>query len=270
MRYTTKEYPIRASQLKEIVGDPLNYFYLANKPDVTTDAIENGKEREILSYELFTKYMEGKVDTFEEQKEGSLVINQTGANIILTGHADILAPGMVIDIKNSQRTDKELIDDYKWQLWAYCKIFGVYKAYLFVDANTGNDEKLDKCRLVEIPWCGDDLWNVAMKSVASILVNANVNPYEYTTNCRQSDILERYVRLKGEQSRIEDELAMLEKQVDKILCTHNVVYWRNYRFYRTYRRSIKRECKVTMLPWDGTYKQSFNCKEMAGGMNNNA
>lgn len=260
----TKEFSIRASQLKEIVGDPLNYFYLANKPEITSDAIENGKEREILSYELFTKYMEGKIDHFEEQKEGVLCIKESGANIILTGHADILATGMVIDIKNSKRTDKELIDDYKWQLWAYCKIFGVYKAYLFVDSNSGNDMDLNKCRLVEIEWGGDGLWNVAMKSIANVLATANVSPYEYTTNCSQASTIEKYIRLSGEMKRMEQELKLLESQVDKILTTHNVVIWGNYRLYRTYRRSIKRNTKVEMLPWDGTYKPSFSFKEWGG------
>ena len=141
-------------------------------------------------------------------------------------------------------------------------MFGVYKAYLFVDSNNGNEMDLNKCRLVEIPWCGDDVWNVAMKSIASILSHANPEPFEYVHVCQQARVLERYVRLKGEMNRMEQEIKLLEKQIQEILKNHDVVRWTNYDFKLRYTRSVKREVEVKLLPWDGTYKTSFKMEEV--------
>ena len=137
-------YKLRPSSLKNIISNPYNYFKL-EKDISNLEAVKNGIEREPISYLLYEQ-LAGNKD-YQKQVKGSLKINQLAT---IEGTCDILTSDAIIDIKNSILDDKKLIDEYKYQLSAYCAIFNKTKAFLFVDGNKKLETNLNICRLVEV------------------------------------------------------------------------------------------------------------------------
>lgn len=137
-------YKLRPSTLKNIIANPYNYFKL-EKDISNLEAVKKGIERENISYLLYEQLTNNT--NYQKQVKGSLEINQLAS---IEGSCDILATDAIIDIKNSILDDKKLIDEYKYQLSAYCAIFNKQKAFLFVDSNIKNETNLNNCRLVEV------------------------------------------------------------------------------------------------------------------------
>lgn len=137
-------YKLRPSNLKNIIANPYNYFKI-EKDISNLEAVKNGIERENISYLLYEQLTENK--DYQKQVKGSLEINQLAT---IEGTCDILATDAIIDIKNSILDDKKLVDEYKYQLSAYCAIFNKTKAFLFVDANKKLETNINNCRLIEV------------------------------------------------------------------------------------------------------------------------
>ena len=137
-------YKLRPSNLKNIISNPYNYFKL-EKDISNLEAVKKGIERENISYLLYEQLTNNT--NYQKQVKGSLEINQLAT---IEGTCDILANDAIIDIKNSILDDKKLIDEYKYQLSAYCAIFNKQKAFLFVDSNKNLETNINNCRLVEV------------------------------------------------------------------------------------------------------------------------
>lgn len=137
-------YKLRPSNLKNIITNPYNYFKI-EKDISNLEAVKNGIERENISYLLYEE-LTGD-NNYQKQVKGSLEINQLAT---IEGTCDILAADAIIDIKNSILDDKKLIDEYKYQLSAYCAIFNKTKAFLFVDSNKKLETNINNCRLIEV------------------------------------------------------------------------------------------------------------------------
>ena len=141
---------LRPSTLRSVISNPYNYFKL-QKDISSLKQVNNGIEREAISYLLYEQFTNNT--NYGKQVPGSININD---NAILEGTADIVANDCIIDIKNSIQDDAKLINEYKYQLSAYCAIFDKPKAYLFVDTNKGCETNLNKVRLIEVPIIAKD------------------------------------------------------------------------------------------------------------------
>ena len=137
-------YKLRPSYLKSIISNPYNYFKL-EKDISNLTAVKNGIERENISYILYEELAGNK--NYQKQVKGSLEINQLAT---IEGTCDILTENSIIDIKNSILDDKKLIDEYKYQLSAYCAIFNKTKGFLFVDSNKKLETNINNVRLIEV------------------------------------------------------------------------------------------------------------------------
>lgn len=107
------EIKLRASELKNIIADPINYFKLIDNPTKETQAMFMGKQREDLSYLIYDKFLashpEYHLDTnYDDQKAGEFEIE----GVKITCHADIVHDKIVVDIKNSKQDDEHLLQNY--------------------------------------------------------------------------------------------------------------------------------------------------------------
>lgn len=247
-------YEFHASQLKDLIGDPLNYFY--NKEAPQTQAMKDGTEREMLSYELFTKF-ECELDkNFQQQVTGHSYTINTGWTIV--GTPDIVGDDYIVDIKNSIRSDKELIEAYKDQLTGYCLMFHVSKGYIFADANEGNDMDLSKCRLIEVPVdLRKEQLPLDLNNVVKAL-NENKKYCEQVTTVTDDDDLTKYLVLDSQIKALNKQVKALQSQQDEIMdkLTNTVLLNGELRTHKySVRLLLKRNLKriVQMDAWDGTY-----------------
>ena len=245
-------YEFHASQLKDLIGDPLNYFY--NKEAPQTQAMKDGTEREMLSYELFTKFECSLDKNFKAQVPGGFYTTNNGWTII--GTPDIVGDDYICDIKNSIRSDKELIDGYTDQVTAYCLMFDKPKGYLFVDENEGNDMELSKCRLIEIQ-VSPNLLGLELTAVV-VALEENKKYAEQITVVNDNPALTRYVELDNQIKALNKQIKAMQSEQDDLMekLTNDVLLNGELKTDKwVVRMLLKRNIKrvVTMEPWDGTY-----------------
>ena len=203
---------IRPSYLKAIISNPYNYF--KQEKDISNlEQVKKGITREALSYKLYNQLVKGPID-YKQQLQGSAEVGE----ILLQGTADIVKSNCVIDIKNSVQEDNKLIEEYKWQLQAYCYIFKKEKAYLFIDNNKKEEMDLSKCRLIEVPLISrEEFENIlyAVKQAIKELNNLNTQLILCEENNDLDVLLSDYFNLKQQKKDIDNKLKILEKQLNK-------------------------------------------------------
>ena len=150
---------LRASTLRNVISNPYNFFKL-QKDISSLKQVHNGIEREPITYLLYEQFTNNT--NYQKQVGGSLNITN---DAILEGTADLITNDAIIDIKNSIQDDNKLINEYKYQLSAYCAIFDKTKAYLFVNSNKGVETNLNNVRLVEVPIIAKDELITTLKKV---------------------------------------------------------------------------------------------------------
>lgn len=203
---------LRPSYLKNIISNPYNYFKL-EKDISNLEAVKKGIQREELSYKLYNQFINGPVN-YQMQLQGSAEVG----DILLQGSADIVKSNCVIDIKNSVQEDKKLIEEYKWQLQAYCYIFKKEKAYLFIDNNKKEEMDLNACRLIEVPLISREEFENLLYGVQEAikeLNNLNTQLILCENNNDLDVLLNDYFNLKQQKKDIDNKLKVLEKQLNK-------------------------------------------------------
>ena len=228
---------LRPSTLKSVISNPYNYFKL-QKDISTLKAVNNGIEREAISYLLYEQFTNNT--NYQKQAQGSININD---DTILEGTADIVTNDCIIDIKNSIQDDNKLINEYKYQLSAYCAIFDKSKAYLFVDTNKGCETNLNNVRMVEVPIIAkDELINTLKKVVDEIkhldqlnfdLIAINQKPDVDSKMFLYFDNLNKIKELEKQNKKIEAEL--------KDTVYENEQYSLHYEANRKQKRIVKVE-----------------------------
>ena len=228
---------LRPSTLKSVISNPYNYFKL-QKDISTLKAVNNGIEREAISYLLYEQFTNNT--NYQKQAQGSININD---DTILEGTADIVTNDCIIDIKNSIQDDNKLINEYKYQLSAYCAIFDKSKAYLFVDTNKGCETNLNNVRMVEVPIIAkDELINTLKKVVDEIkhldqlnfdLIVINQKPDVDSKMFLYFDNLNKIKELEKQNKKIEAEL--------KDTVYENEQYSLHYEANRKQKRIVKVE-----------------------------
>lgn len=247
------KYIIRASKLKEILSNPQNYFEedkdISNLPQVV-----KGKNREIISYDLFNDFIEeNKLDldiNYQKQAEGKKIFSQ----ITLQGHPDILSKDYIVDIKNSKQADDKLIEEYKYQLLTYAYIFNIKNVYLFVDNNTATNTDLRKCRLIKV-----DIEDINMEEIlTSLIEKLNITSTKPVEDDADYDVMSEYYSLIQQKKDIEEKIKTLEINLEIIANKNINVISNEFELRTTFKRDIKyKPIKKIALPWNGAYKQSW-------------
>ena len=230
-------YKLRPSNLKTVIANPYNYFKL-EKDISNLKAVQNGIERESISYLLYEQLTQNT--NYQKQIKGSLEINQLAT---IEGTCDILANDAIVDIKNSILDDKKLIDEYKYQLSAYCAIFNKQKAFLFVDSNKNLETNLNNCRLIEVDIISKkqllELLNKVIDEIINLerlnfeLVIVNQKPELDSKLDIYFDNLSKIKELEKANKEIEAELKDTVYQNDK--------YSLHYEATRKAKRTVKVE-----------------------------
>ena len=230
-------YKLRPSYLKNIISNPYNFFKLERNL-ANLEQVSKGIEREPLSYLLYEQLTNNT--KYEKQVAGTLEIAK---DAVLQGTCDILTSDAIIDIKNSIQDDARLINEYKYQLSAYCAIFNKEKAFLFVDSNIKNETNLNNCRLVEVPIISskalmemltkvvDEIKHLDKLNIGLVIINqkeeldAKMNTY--------FDNLSKIKQLEKQNKDIEEELKNTVYENDK--------YSLHFEATRKQKRTIKIE-----------------------------
>lgn len=239
-------YEFRSSGLKDLISDPLTYYYDLEDHDYQSLAMIDGTERELLSYDIFTSFKCDLNKNYKQQEKGEV----QGKNWICTGHPDIIGDDYICDIKNSSQTDKALIDTYTLQVSMYCAMFGKAKGYLFVDTNKGNDTDEKKCRLIEIPIVDKETLFKYLDNVADTLDKYKAETKPLTVD---NPLIDEYAKNEAEIKRLEERQDEI-KEVLETLASQN--WWIKTNDYevRTYlRREYARKIKVLSNTWTGNY-----------------
>ena len=228
---------LRPSSLKSIVSNPYNYFKL-QKDISSLKQVSNGIEREPISYVLYEQFTNNT--NYTKQVQGSIAIND---NAILEGTADIVASECIIDIKNSIQDDNKLINEYKYQLSAYCAIFDKTKAYLFVDSNKGCETNLNKVRLIEVPIIAkDELINI-LKSVVDQIMELDQLNFDLIVINQKPDLdskLDTYFNNLSKIRQLEKENKEIEEEL-KDTVYENEQYSLHFEATRKQKRIVKVE-----------------------------
>lgn len=204
-------YKFRPSYLKSVIANPANYWKLT--PDISNlEAVKQGIDREKLSYSLYEK-LTNDTNYHAQQWESKSLNDWT-----IEGTADIVTVDSIIDIKNSIQDDKKLIDEYKYQLSAYCYLFNREKAFLFVDSNKGEDKDLSKVRLIQVPIIPAQELVETLNTVAQSikeLENLNFNLIVINKNWEYDSMLDKYFKNKAQIKQLEQENKEIAKKLNK-------------------------------------------------------
>ena len=229
-------YKFRPSYLKNIIANPANYWK-ATQDISNLKQVANGIQREKLSYVLYEKLTRDK--DYKSQQWQSKSLNDW----TIEGTADIVSQNAIIDIKNSIQDDKKLIDEYKYQLSAYCYLFNKTKAYLFVDSNKAQEQDLSKVRLIEVEIIPAKEFETLMDSVGKTiqeLDKLNFNLVIKNQDVEYEKELEKYFSNKEQIKKLEAENKELEKQFNKV--------YENDKFLVQYEATRKFSTKITKTP----------------------
>ena len=230
-------YKLRPSYLKNIVSNPYNYFKLERNIS-SLEQVSKGIEREAISYLLYEQLTGNS--KYEKQVPGTLEIAK---DAILQGTCDVLTSDAIIDIKNSIQDDARLINEYKYQLSAYCAIFNKKKAFLFVDNNIKNETNLNNCRLVEVPIIdAKELMEILKKVVEEIKHLDQLNIGLVIINQKQE--LDSKMALYFENLNKIKELEKQNKDIEaelKNTVYENDQYSLHYEATRKQKRTVKCE-----------------------------
>lgn len=247
---------LRASELADFISDPLNYFKNAVKEDVKTPAMVNGIEREVLSYSMYDNIAKNK--DYKKQ----LALEYTTSDFKITGHPDIVDGDMVVDIKNSQRSDEELIKAYWYQLNAYALMCNTNQAWLFVDNNAGQEVDMELTRLIQVPVDTkkflDDVNNAVnlIKSVGYLIRD------KITPKSELGTLINKLAKLQEQQAKLDEEVANVKTELQQGMKDYYSVLCGNYVVSRTYRKDVKRKLKTISETWNGEYKEIITFKEV--------
>ena len=230
---------LRPSTLKSVISNPYNYFKL-QKDISTLKAVNNGIEREAISYLLYEQFTNNT--NYQKQAQGSININD---DTILEGTADIVTNDCIIDIKNSIQDDNKLINEYKYQLSAYCAIFDKSKAYLFVDTNKGCETNLNKVRLIEVPIIAKDELITTLKKVVDEIKHLDQLNFDLIVINQKPDVDSKMFLYFDNLNKIKE----LEKQNKKIEAELKDTVYENEQYSLHYEanRKQKRIVKVETL-----------------------
>ena len=228
-------YKFRPSYLKNIIANPANYWK-ATQDISNLKQVANGIQREKLSYSLY-EALTGDKNYHAQQWESKSVNDWT-----IEGTADIVSQNAIIDIKNSIQDDKKLIDEYKYQLSAYCYLFNKTKAYLFVDSNKAQEQDLSKVRLIEVEIIPAKEFETLMDSVGKTI--QELDKLNFNLIIKNQDVeyeaeLEKYFSNKEQIKKLEAENKELEKQFNKVY--ENDKFLVQYEATRKFKTSITKE-----------------------------
>lgn len=252
---TNNKLQLRASLVKEFVSDPLNYYKNIFKEDVKTSAMEKGIAREPISYQIYEE-INGKTD-YTKQAEGMI----EEEDFVITCHCDILEHEAVIDIKNSTRSDEDLVKEYWYQLNAYAYCFKVNKAYLFVDTNDINETDKNKCRLVEVEVNHDKFINDVKQAVKFFQTLSYQDVGEAKTSTSKiSTTINRLAEIQAQIKALEDEAKELNASLTKSMKNYYLYQTKDYVCSKIYKRDIHRKMEVVFEEWNGDYKESLSIK----------
>ena len=229
-------FKFRPSYLKQLVQNPANYWK-ATQDISNLKAVKQGIEREKLSYSLYETLTNDK--DYHAQQWASKSLNDW----TIEGTADIVSKEAIIDIKNSIQDDKKLIDEYKYQLSAYCYLFNKTKAYLFVDSNKAQEQDLSKVRLIEVEIIPAKEFEVLMDSLCKTI--QELDKLNFNLIIKNQDVdyekeLEKYFSNKEQIKKLEAENKELEKKFDKV--------YENDKFIVQYEATRKFNTKITKTP----------------------
>lgn len=241
-------YKIRASYLKEVLQNPANYF--KDNVDIShLEAVQNGKIREIISYELFNEFKHDFDLNYKRQAEGY----KEFSNFAISGHPDILGKDYIIDIKNSKQNDNKLIEEYKYQLATYAYLFDIKNVYLFVDNNKALETDLDKCRLIKVDITDID-FEKTLSSLEEALKELETKPIE------KEEIAPLFIEYESVKEQIELLNATkkkLEEDIQQLFNENNNLIAGNYELKPAFKRDIKCTIQRINKPWNGEYKKSW-------------
>lgn len=227
-------YKFRPSYLRTIIANPANYW--KQTPDISNlEAVKQGIVREKLSYSLYEKLTGDK--TYKSQQSASRSLNDW----IIEGTADLVSANAIVDIKNSIQNDTQLINEYKYQLSAYCYIFNKDKAFLFVDSNKGDEKDLSKVRVIEVEIIPAAEFEALMDNVCKTineLSELNLTLFIQNKDVEYEAALENYFSNKEQIKKLEAENKELEKQFTKAY--ENDKYLVQYEATRKYKTSINK------------------------------
>ena len=261
------EIKLRASELKNIIADPINYFKLIDNPTKETQAMFMGKQREDLSYLIYDKFLashpEYHLDTnYDDQKAGEFEIE----GVKITCHADIVHDKIVVDIKNSKQDDEHLLQNYWYQLNAYAYCFKCEKAYLFVDNNQGMEMDVKCCRMIQVPvdnkkfitdltYAINELKKITKQKTATV----------QTSTSKLAKLMSEYYDIQSEIDNKQKELNALELEIQMLMkdyyCYEDLAS--NLMCVKTFHKDNHRKLQVVSDDWSGDYKESFRIKLIA-------
>lgn len=247
----------RASELGAIISDPVNYYKLAVGENVETPAMKNGKDREVLSYSMYDRIAEKK----NYKKQVSL--EYTASDFKITGHPDIVDGDTVVDIKNSNRSDEELIKAYWYQLNAYALMCHTEKAFLFVDNNVGQETDFKLTRLIQVPVDTkkflEDVKN-AVKLLNSIHFQmGDVHKGKATP---LSSAIKKLAVVRAKQQALKTEEEALVNEINSLMEDYYAYQVGDYVCTKTYRKDTKRKLQMVSETWNGDYKEVITLKEV--------
>ena len=246
------EIKLRASELKNIIADPLNYFKLIDNPTKETVRMRDGKEREVVSYLIYDKMMPEQWGDYEEQKAGEFEVE----GVKITCHADIVHKNIIVDIKNSKLDDDSLIKNYWYQLNAYAYCFKCSEAYLFVDNNVGNEQQQNVCRFVKV----DVNPAKFLRDLScAIKVLKEIPPQTHTVNAKLTKLMSEYYdtqqRIESDTTHLNELTAEIEKLMKNrysyedsdlnLVCT------------KSYHKELTRKMQMVSETWNGKYKENI-------------
>lgn len=247
---------LRASELADFISNPINYYKNAVKEDVKTPAMVNGIEREVLSYSMYTTIAKNK--DYKKQ----LALEYTTADFKITGHPDIVDGDRVVDIKNSKRSDEELIKAYWYQLNAYALMCNSKQAWLFVDNNAGQEVDMGLTRLIQVPVDTkkflEDVNNAVklLKSVGYLIRD------KVTAKSELGTLITKLAKLQEKQAMLDEEVETTKNELQQAMKDYYSVLCGDYVVFRTYRKDVKRKLKTISETWNGDYKEIITLKEV--------
>ena len=247
----------RASELGDIISDPVNYYKLAVGENVETPAMKNGKEREVLSYSMYDNIAKNK----DYKKQLSLEF--IAPDFKITGHPDIVDGNMVVDIKNSKRSDEELIKAYWYQLNAYALMCNTKEAWLFVDNNVGQETDMGLTRLIKVPVDSkkflEDV-NNAVKLLNSI--HFQVGDVHKGKTTPLSSAIKKLAVNRAKQQALKTEEDALVNEINSLMEDYYAYQVGDYICTKTYRKDTKRKLQMVSETWNGDYKEVISLKEV--------
>ena len=247
---------LRASELADFISDPINYYKNAVKEDVKTPAMVNGIEREVLSYSMYDNIAKNK--DYKKQ----LALEYTTADFKITGHPDIVDGDMVVDIKNSKRSDEELIKAYWYQLNAYALMCKSKQAWLFVDNNAGQETDMGLTRLIQVPVDSKKFLEDVNNAVKLLKKVGYLFQDEIKKTTPLGKLINKLATLQEKQAKLDEEVANAKSELQQAMKDYYSVQCGDYVVNRTYRKDTKRQMKMISETWNGDYKEIITLKEV--------